>query len=99
MICRRWRGLVKPDCPAPYLEHLRSKTFPQLGRLPGYRGASVLRRTLTSGVEFIVETRWDSLEAIVAFAGPDAEVAVVPEEARRWMLEYDERARHYEVVL
>jgi heme-degrading monooxygenase HmoA len=50
-------------------------------------------------VEFVVLTLWESLEAIVAFAGRDAEVAVVPEEARRMMLEHDARARHYEEVL
>src|SRR5690242_19077167 len=99
MICRHWRGLVKPDCPDAYIEHLQAKTFPQLARIPGFRGASLMRRTLATGVEFIVQTRWDSRETIVAFAGQDAEAAVVPEEARRLMVEYDDRARHYEIVL
>ncbi len=99
MICRHWRGLVKPDCPEAYIEHLHSRTFPQLARLPGFLGVSLMRRTLGAGVEFVVQTRWDSLDSIVAFAGRDAEAAVVPEEARRLMIEYDDRAHHYEVVL
>jgi heme-degrading monooxygenase HmoA len=79
MICRYWRGLVKPDCPDAYIEHLRTRTFPHLERIPGFHGASLMKRELPTGVEFIVQTRWDSLDAIVAFAGEDAEVAVVPE--------------------
>ena len=50
------------------------------------------------GVEFIVVTTWESLEAIKRFAGEDSEVAVVPEMVQGWMIEYDRRARHYEVV-
>jgi heme-degrading monooxygenase HmoA len=98
MICRSWRGVVRPDSPDAYIEHLRSRTFPQLERIPGFQGVSLMRRTLPVGVEFIVQTHWESLESIVAFAGQDAEVAVVPEEARRLMVEFDGRARHYEVV-
>lgn len=99
MICRYWRGLVRPECPEAYIEHLRSQTFPQLARIKGFQGASLMKRALPAGVEFVVQTRWDSLEAITAFAGEDAEVAVVPEDARRLMVEYDARARHYEVVV
>jgi heme-degrading monooxygenase HmoA len=99
MICRYWRGLVRPESPEAYIEHLQARTFPQLARIPGFRGASLMKRQLAAGVEFIVQTRWESLEAIVAFAGADPEAAVVPEEARRLMVEYDERARHYEVVV
>jgi heme-degrading monooxygenase HmoA len=98
MICRYWRGVVRPDCAGAYVEHLHGRTFPQLGRIPGFRGVSLMQRTVSRGVEFVVQTKWISLEAIVAFAGQDAEVAVVPEEARQLMVEYDDRARHYEVV-
>ncbi len=98
MICRYWRGLVRPDSPDAYIEHLRARTFPQLSRIPGFQGVSLMKRKVAAGVEFVVQTRWESLDAIVAFAGEDAEVAVVPEEARQLMVEYDARARHYEVV-
>ena len=57
-----------------------------------------LRRDVARGVEFLIVTRWESLQAIHAFAGRDAEVAVVPANVQRMMLEYDERARHYELI-
>jgi hypothetical protein len=38
------------------------------------------------------------MTAIEKFAGADVEAAVVPDNVRRMMLEYDRRVRHYEVV-
>ena len=49
-------------------------------------------------MEFLVVTRWESLDAIVKFAGADAEAAVVPPHVQSMMIEYDQRVRHYEVV-
>jgi heme-degrading monooxygenase HmoA len=98
MIARYWRGLVKRDRAAAYVEHLQSETLPQLVQLAGFQDAKVLRREVPQGVEFLVVTIWESLEAIRAFAGKDVESAVVPPKARAMMIEYDLRSRHYEVV-
>jgi hypothetical protein len=38
------------------------------------------------------------MAAIEKFAGADVEAAVVPDNVRQMMLEYDQRVRHYEVV-
>jgi heme-degrading monooxygenase HmoA len=98
MIARHWRGLVKRDRADAYIEHLQSDTLPQLVQLAGFQDAKVLRRDLPQGVEFLVVTIWNSLDAIRAFAGDDVENAVVPPKARDMMIEYDRTARHYEVV-
>lgn len=98
MIARHWRGLVKRDRADAYVEHLQSETLPQLVQLAGFLDAKVLRRDLPDGVEFLVVTIWESLDAIRAFAGADVESAVVPPKARAMMIEYDGKARHYEVV-
>jgi heme-degrading monooxygenase HmoA len=98
MIARHWRGLVKRDRAAAYVEHLQSETLPQLVQLAGFHDAKVLRRDLPQGVEFLVLTIWDSLDSIRAFAGHDVETAVVPPKARDMMIEYDFRARHFDVV-
>jgi len=50
------------------------------------------------GVEFLIVTNWESIGAIEQFAGRDSEIAVVPETVQNMMLEYDRRARHYEVL-
>ena len=98
MIARHWRGLVKRERADAYIEHLQSQTLPQLVQLDGFMDAKVLRRDLPQGVEFLVVTIWESLDAIRAFAGNDVESAVVPPKARDMMIEYDRTARHYEVV-
>jgi antibiotic biosynthesis monooxygenase (ABM) superfamily enzyme len=98
MISRQWRGLAKPSRIADYVEHLREDTFPKLREIPGFVDASILRRNVEQGVELLIVTRWDSMEAIERFAGPDSEVAVVPEKVREMMVDYDGFARHYEEV-
>jgi heme-degrading monooxygenase HmoA len=80
------------------VEHLQSATFPKMRQLPGYRGAWLMRRAAPQGVEFLVVSLWDSLEAIKGFAGPEPEVAVVPPAARALMVEYDERVQHFELI-
>jgi len=98
MIARHWRGVAKRQFADAYVEHLHSETFPQLVQLPGFHDASILRRDVEQGVEFLVVTVWKSLDAIRSFAGNDPESAVVPAKVQQMMIEYDRRPRHYEVV-
>jgi heme-degrading monooxygenase HmoA len=98
MIARHWRGLAKSECGDDYIEHLQTETFPRLATLQGFVSASIWKRDLVEGTEFLIVTVWTSLEAVAQFAGPDVESAVVPDEVQRLMIEWDSRARHYEVV-
>ncbi len=98
MIARHWRGLIKSDRAADYEEHLRSETFPALERIHGFLGADILKRAVENGIEFLVITRWKSIESIEQFAGADSEAAVVPPKAQAMMIDYDRRARHYELA-
>lgn len=43
-------------------------------------------------------TRWESLDAIRAFAGEHVELAVVPEKVQAMMVEYDPQVSHYQVI-
>jgi heme-degrading monooxygenase HmoA len=98
VISRQWRGLARAARAAEYEEHLKTETFPALRRIPGFLGASILRRVLDQGVEFLVVSHWESLEAIAGFAGSDLEAAVVPPKVQAMMIEYDRRVAHYELV-
>jgi heme-degrading monooxygenase HmoA len=99
MISRHWHGLAKPSHADAYVHHLRSETLPQLSEIPGFINASILRRNVQQGVEFLIVTTWESTGAIERFAGRDPELAVVPDTVQKMMIEYDRRARHYEVVV
>jgi heme-degrading monooxygenase HmoA len=99
MIARVWRGIAAPETAHDYLEHLRHTIFPELSKIAGYRGASVLRRDSDEGVEFTVQTRWESMDAIRQFAGDQVETAVVAPAAQPLFRSYDHTVMHYEVVL
>jgi heme-degrading monooxygenase HmoA len=98
MISRHWKGVCRRERADAYIHHLRSETFPALTTIAGFVRASILRRDVRDGIEFQIVTVWESLDAIKAFAGEDAEVAVVPSVARAMMVEFEPRATHYEVV-
>lgn len=98
MISRQWRGLAKPAFAETYVEHLQAETFPAIRKLEGFVSASILRRSVPEGTEFLVVTCWSSVESIRAFAGAEAEAAVVPQKVHEMMVDYDRIVRHYEVV-
>jgi len=98
MISRHWKGIVKREQADRYITHLKSDTLPKLASLAGFVRASILRRDVADGIEFQVVTVWESSQAIQAFAGADAEVAVVPSVAQAMMVKFDRRAVHYEIA-
>jgi heme-degrading monooxygenase HmoA len=98
MISRHWKGVVKSGREEEYVRYLRTETFPRLARNAGFLRATILRRHAGEGTEFQIVTLWKSLDAIQAFAGGDAEAAVVPPAAQELLLRYDSRAVHYEVA-
>lgn len=101
MIVRIWRGWAANSATADlYEEFLRAKFLPSIHSIKGYHGASVLRRTIAGGeVEFATLTRFESLEAISAFAGDDYEAAHVAPRARELLARFDARCQHFECVI
>jgi heme-degrading monooxygenase HmoA len=98
MIARIWRGRALGANAEAYQRHVTQSVFPALPALAGHRGAWLLRRETAEGTEFLAVTLWDSLAAIRAFAGEDAERAVVEPAAREILADFDDFARHYEVA-
>ena len=77
MIVRAWRGRASAANKQGYVAHFRSKVLPELRHIDGFLGASLLRAPHPGGVEFLVLTRWRSMDAIRAFAGDEVSRAVV----------------------
>ena len=98
MIARHWKGTAKPGLASAYERHLLEETFPALSKLQCFTKASILKRAVPGGEEFLIITEWDSVQAIKAFAGEDAEAAVVPAKVHEMMVEYDKKAIHYEIA-
>ena len=99
MISRVWRGWTSPENADAYESLLRETIFPWIESVEGYRGAFLLRRDLGGEVEFVTITRFDSIDAVRAFAGDDYELAVVLPEADALLSRYDERSAHYETIV
>lgn len=96
MIIREWRGRASPDNTDAYPTHFRINVLPELRGSTGFLGAHLSRRQHGDLVEFLVLTRWESLDAIRAFAGDDIGRAVVEPGAVAALVEYDPRVQHYD---
>nr|MBI3612773.1 antibiotic biosynthesis monooxygenase [Nitrospirota bacterium] len=100
MICRIWHGWTTEEHADAYERLLRSEIFVGILRreIPGFRAIGLLRRSVPEGAEFVTVMWFDSIEAVQSFAGPDYEAAVVPPEARQFLMRFDSRSAHYIVV-
>lgn len=98
MIIREWRGRVNRERAAQYPAHFRAHVVPKLHKVPGFLGAFLGERTEGNVVEYLVLTRWTSLSAVQAFAGQNAQKAVVEPGAIAALSDYDPEVRHYEVI-
>ena len=98
MIARVWSARATPANAPAYANHLRTEVIPTLRAIDGYRGARLLQRQDGGQVEIVVLTWWDSLAAILGFAGADIECAVVEDAAAALLIRFDGRARHYGVA-
>jgi heme-degrading monooxygenase HmoA len=98
MIIREWRGRAARSRAGEYPTHFRTNVVPELRGVAGFLGATLSKREEGERVEFVVLTRWQSLEAVRAFAGVDLNRAVVEPGAVAALVDYDQTVRHYEVV-
>ena len=99
MVVRFWSARTTQVCFPEYLRHFQEHVLPRLRQVQGYLEARVLTQSDGVVVQFIVETLWNSLEAVDRFAGPDREQAVVDDEALHLLTSYDRRVRHYHVEM
>jgi len=99
VIARLWHGWTAPENADAYEEFLRTKMFPSIHRVPGYLGADLLRRDDGQEIAFVTITRFESLDAVRAFAGENYERAVVEPEARALLSRFDDRSEHYEIAI
>jgi heme-degrading monooxygenase HmoA len=99
VIARIWTAkTTRAQAPA-YAAYLRAHVFTGLRGIDGYERALLLQRDVGEEAEVQVITFWRSLDAIRAFAGPDAEAAVVTDAAAALLTDFDRRARHFDVVV
>jgi hypothetical protein len=98
VITRLWRGWTTIGDADAYERFLLDELFPSMRAIPGFRGADVLRRTEDREVAFITLTRFDSVDAVRAFAGEDYETPVLEPQAVALLARYERRALHFDTA-
>src|SRR6516164_11839814 len=98
MILRMWKARSTTSRTEAYIHHATKVVFPKLRAIEGHRGEYLLRREVEDGVELVLLTLWESMEAVRRFAGPDPNKAVVEPEARAALTSFDDYVTHFEVV-
>jgi heme-degrading monooxygenase HmoA len=98
MVIREWRGRAIAAEADAYPRHFHDQVLPGLRDVPGFLGASLSRRSLGERIEFLVLTRWQSIEAVRGFAGDNVSHAIVEPGAVAALVEFDPIARHYDVI-
>lgn len=99
MIARLWHGMTRAAQADEYLDYLNSTGVPDYRRTPGNRGVYVLRRTEGDIAHFLLISLWESREAIRQFAGEDIEKAHYYPADKDFLLEFEPRVTHYDVLL
>lgn len=98
MIIRMWHGRVKHDDAEAYRQFLIESAIPDYQSVDGNIGVKILERRDDNSTHFITMTSWENIDAIKAFAGPDAEKAKYYPEDDGFLLEFEPSVVHYEVV-
>jgi antibiotic biosynthesis monooxygenase (ABM) superfamily enzyme len=98
MITRLWRGWTSIDNANAYERFLLDELFPSMREISGFRSADVLRRVEHEEVAFVTVTRFDSVDAIRAFAGDDYETPVLEPRALALLSRYERRALHFDTA-
>jgi heme-degrading monooxygenase HmoA len=98
MIVRMWHGRVPTSKAEAYRAFTIGRAIPDYQSVEGNISVHILERQEGDITHFITLTFWESLEAIKGFAGDDVEVAKYYPEDQDFLLEFEPRVVHYEVV-
>jgi antibiotic biosynthesis monooxygenase (ABM) superfamily enzyme len=100
MISRIWFGWTTPANADAYERLLRTEIFPGIlaRNIAGFRDIQLLRREAGDETEFATIMTFDSLDAVIAFAGPNYQEGVVPAKARALLSRFDATSRHFEII-
>jgi heme-degrading monooxygenase HmoA len=99
MIARIWRGWVRTEDRAAYVEYIERTGMAEYRSTPGNEGAWMLARDLDDGrTEIVTLSFWASRDAIRGFAGDDIERAVYYPEDDRYLVDHEPMVSHFEVV-
>jgi heme-degrading monooxygenase HmoA len=98
MIVRMWHGRVPTSKAEAYARFTNSRAIPDYRSVKGNLSVHILQRTEGDVTHFITLTFWEDLESIKGFAGEDVEAAKYYPEDKDFLMEFEPKVVHYEVV-
>ncbi len=98
MIVRMWHGRVPREKADAYRKFLNEHAIPDYRSIDGNIAVYILQRDEDEVTHFITLTFWKDIESIKRFAGEDYEKAKYYEEDKDFLLEFEPKVVHYEVV-
>lgn len=98
MIVRMWHGRVPTSKAKAYRAFLNERAIPDYRSVEGNISVYILEREAGEVTHFIAMTHWESLDVIKGFPGDDTRVAKYYPEDKDFLLEFEPRVVHYEVV-
>ena len=98
MIARRWHGMVPAHKAESYHNYLIKTGLKDYASVAGNRGVFLFKRTENDITHFETLTFWDGISAVKRFAGEDYELARYYPKDKDFLLEFEERVMHYEVL-
>jgi len=98
MIVRIWHGRTRLDRADEYGAFLTLRAIPDYRSTAGNLDVAILRRDEGEVSHFLTLTRWESEDAIRAFAGNEVLKAKYYPEDKDFLLEFEGQVQHYTVV-
>lgn len=98
MIVRMWHGRVPAARAGAYRDFVNARAIPDYQSVDGNLSVHILERSEGDITHFITLTFWRDLESIKAFAGEDVETAKYYPEDKDFLLEFEPKVVHFEVV-
>jgi heme-degrading monooxygenase HmoA len=93
-----WHGRVPASKASAYREFLNTRAISDYQSVEGNLSVHILERKEGDIFHFIALTFWKDWDSIKAFAGADVEAAKYYPEDQDFLLEFEPKVVHYEVV-
>ena len=99
MIARTWRGWVRTEQAAAYVEYITRTGLSEYENTPGNLGAQMWTADLGDGrTEVMTVSWWSSRTDIEGFAGHNIDAAVFYPEDDDYLIDRETTVMHYEVA-
>lgn len=97
MIVRTWHGRTRLSDGDAYESFMKERAAPDYGSIDGLQQLFFTRRDDDDASHFLLITVWDSIEAVMKFAGDDPNVAKYYHEDNEFLLEKEAHSLNHQV--